>query len=224
MRTHLRRLADPILIQATLAAAISFAHIHDIAEAAGQGGWKAWAYPVSVDLLMVMAWKRLRTPGAPKRGAWVWFVASLAASLSANVATAGVLDMEHLPVQLRVIVAGWPALAFLGGALLLHSSTEADKEPTAPEWVREELARRAQEAAEEPAGESGTQVPAEPVKEPEKPVLVTYAEAAAALNVAPETVRGAANSKPPRLIKYEGPKVDLRQARTVLNNRRPVGV
>ncbi|MET8481847.1 DUF2637 domain-containing protein, partial [Streptomyces clavifer] len=29
------------------------AHLHDLAAAAGQDGWKAWAYPVSVDLLLV---------------------------------------------------------------------------------------------------------------------------------------------------------------------------
>jgi hypothetical protein len=77
----IRRL-DPILIQATIAAALSFAHLHDIADAAGQGGWKAWAYPVSVDLLMVMAWKRMRSPDvASKRAPWFWFLLSLSATL-----------------------------------------------------------------------------------------------------------------------------------------------
>lgn len=218
MSARLRRLADPILLQATLAAAISFAHIHDIAEAAGQGGWKAWAYPVSVDLLMIMAWKRLRTPGAPKRGAWVWFVASLAASLSANVATAGVLDMENLPVQLRVIVAGWPALAFLGGALLLHSSASADETHEVP-------AQEPQASAEEPPAAPLAPVPAKPENAPEEPLLKSYAEVADALDVAPETVRGwAAGGK---IRKYAGPtpstvRVDLRECHTV-NARRMAG-
>lgn len=115
---------DPILIQAVIAGALSFAHLHDIADAAGQDGWKAWAYPISVDLLLVAAWRRMRTlraNHAPARAAWTWFVIALVASLGANVATAGLLDMHHVPATLRVLVAGWPALAFLGGTLLAHT-------------------------------------------------------------------------------------------------------
>ncbi|MFF8359525.1 DUF2637 domain-containing protein [Streptomyces chartreusis] len=113
---------DAVLIQAVIAGALSFAHLHDLAQAAGQTGWKAWAYPVSVDLLLVAAWRRLRSDG-PSRLAWCWFLVALVASLGANVATAGFLDMEHPPALLRLGVAGWPALAFLGGTLLAHSPT-----------------------------------------------------------------------------------------------------
>ncbi|MEV5372286.1 DUF2637 domain-containing protein [Streptomyces albogriseolus] len=119
---------DAVLIQAVIAGALSFAHLHDLAEAAGQSGWKAWAYPVSVDLLLVAAWRRLR--GARRdHSAWTWFVIALVASLGANVATAGLLDLDHVPPWLRILVAGWPALAFLGGTLLVHQPTEP--EPTA---------------------------------------------------------------------------------------------
>ncbi|RSN91145.1 SpdA protein [Streptomyces sp. WAC 05379] len=113
---------DAVLVQAVIAGALSFAHLHDLAAAAGQTGWKAWAYPVSVDLLLVAAWRRLRSDG-PSRLAWCWFLVALVASLGANVATAGFLDMEHPPALLRLGVAGWPALAFLGGTLLAHSPT-----------------------------------------------------------------------------------------------------
>ncbi|MDT9693334.1 DUF2637 domain-containing protein [Streptomyces sp. P9(2023)] len=122
MRPTLR--PDAVLVQAVIAGALSFAHLHDLAEAAGQTGWKAWAYPVSVDLLLVAAWRRLRTlraAGAPARSAWSWFAVALAASLGANVATAGLLDLGHVPDWLRILVAGWPALAFLGGTLLVHT-------------------------------------------------------------------------------------------------------
>ncbi|WP_019066558.1 DUF2637 domain-containing protein [Streptomyces hokutonensis] len=111
---------DAVLIQAVIAGALSFAHLHDLAEAAHQSGWKAWAYPVSVDLLMVAAWRRLRT-ARRDRAAWTWFVIALTASLGANVATAGLLDLHHVPAWLRILVAGWPALAFLGGTLLAHA-------------------------------------------------------------------------------------------------------
>ncbi|MFJ7082998.1 DUF2637 domain-containing protein [Streptomyces griseus] len=119
---------DAVLVQAVIAGALSFAHLHDLAEAAGQDGWKAWAYPVSVDLLLVAAWRRMRAT-ADNRAAWAWFVIALAASLGANVATAGLLDLGDVPAWLRILVAGWPALAFLGGTLLVHAPTAAPADP-----------------------------------------------------------------------------------------------
>ncbi|WP_405552807.1 DUF2637 domain-containing protein [Streptomyces sp. NBC_01171] len=133
MRAHLVRV-DAVLVQAVIAAALSFAHLHDLAVAAGQDGWKAWAYPVSVDLLLVAAWRRLRS-GGPKAAGWCWFLVALTASLGANVATAGLLDLGAVPAWLRILVAGWPAVAFLGGTLLAHTRHETAEEsaPAAPE-------------------------------------------------------------------------------------------
>ncbi|MBA5221513.1 DUF2637 domain-containing protein [Streptomyces griseoaurantiacus] len=115
---------DAVLVQALIASALSFAHLHDLAAAAGQDGWKAWAYPISVDLLLVAAWRQLRSGGSKAAG-WCWFLVALIASLGANVATAGLLDLDAVPAWLRILVAGWPAVAFLGGTLLAHGSTEA---------------------------------------------------------------------------------------------------
>jgi hypothetical protein len=124
---------DAVLVQAVIAGALSFAHLHDLAAAAGQDGWKAWAYPVSVDLLLVAAWRRLRTDG-PSRLAWCWFLIALVASLGANVATAGLLDLGDVPAWLRILVAAWPALAFMGGTLLAHSPAGHSPDPDpAPE-------------------------------------------------------------------------------------------
>ncbi|MEU3410379.1 DUF2637 domain-containing protein [Streptomyces sp. NPDC006658] len=119
---------DAVLVQAVIAGALSFAHLHDLAAAAGQAGWKAWAYPISVDLLLVAAWRRLRS-GGTRAAAWCWFVVALTASLGANVATAGLLDLGDVPAWLRILVAGWPAVAFLGGTLLVHGSNEPGEEP-----------------------------------------------------------------------------------------------
>uniref|UniRef100_A0AAU1I2H9 DUF2637 domain-containing protein n=1 Tax=Streptomyces sp. NBC_00180 TaxID=2903632 RepID=A0AAU1I2H9_9ACTN len=128
---------DAVLVQAVIAGALSFAHLHDLAEAAGQTGWKAWAYPVSVDLLLVAVWRRLRTERS--RLAWCWFLVALVASLGANIATAGLLDLENVPAWLRILVAGWPALAFLGGTLLAHQPADPAPaqapEPSAPPVV-----------------------------------------------------------------------------------------
>jgi hypothetical protein len=116
---------DAVLVQAVIAGALSFAHLHDLAAAAGQAGWKAWAYPISVDLLLVAAWHRIRTlkgTGDPSGSAWCWFCIALAASLGANVATAGLLNLHDVPAWLRILVAGWPAAAFFGGTLLAHTA------------------------------------------------------------------------------------------------------
>ncbi|MFI7657191.1 DUF2637 domain-containing protein [Streptomyces albidoflavus] len=159
MRAQLARI-DAVLVQAVIAAALSFAHLHDVASAAGQDGWKAWAYPVSVDLLLVAAWRRLRT-GDAKAAGWCWFVIALVASLGANVATAGLLDLAHVPAWLRILVAGWPAVAFLGGTLLAHSAPvpheeteDAADQEDAPEAVPEPPAQPTSEPTPTPSAVS----------------------------------------------------------------------
>lgn len=240
MRT-LRRL-DPILIQAAIAAALSFAHLHDIAEAAGQGGWKAWAYPVSVDLLMVMAWRRLRTKGAPKAGPWFWWGLSLVASLGANVATAGVLDLAHPPTWLRVLVAGWPAVAFLGGSLLAHTrnvveepgnvdnaageSSSTSTSNAEPDGSREDAPERPQESISGPPTLPVDEEAQDAPREAYTPVLVSYREAAEALDVNEATVRGWANNG--TVTKFDGTtpntrRVDLLECERFRNGRVAAG-
>jgi hypothetical protein len=154
---------DAVLVQAVIAGALSFAHLHDLAAAAGQAGWKAWAYPVSVDLLLVAAWRRLRSDG-PSRLAWCWFVIALFASLGANIATAGFLDLANPPALLRFGIAGWPALAFLGGTLLAHSG---HREPVLPA-----------PAASDPAPRTAPDRQPEPISAPEpEPASVEQAPA-----------------------------------------------
>ncbi|MFF5763044.1 DUF2637 domain-containing protein [Streptomyces tanashiensis] len=188
------RRPDAVLVQAVIAGALSFAHLHDLAAAAGQSGWKAWAYPISVDLLLVAAWHRLRTSraaGEPARSAWTWFMVALAASLGANVATAGLLDLGHVPAWLRILVAGWPALAFLGGTLLVHSPghpavtkpVEPDTDtgqPSAVEAVieRDDVVEPEPEIAVAPALPSSEPEPApepEPIPMAVPPALVAHA-------------------------------------------------
>ncbi|MGW2352795.1 DUF2637 domain-containing protein [Actinacidiphila glaucinigra] len=162
---------DAVLVQAVIAGALSFAHLHDLAAAAGQSGWKAWAYPISVDLLLVAAWRRLRilrTDGAPVRAAWLWFAVALAASLGANIATAGLLDLDHVPDWLSILVAGWPALAFLGGTLLVHSPSPAPERQEAPALDVTEAAdiERAPEPAPVPDAVEAAEFPALPASQP----------------------------------------------------------
>ncbi|MFF0625043.1 DUF2637 domain-containing protein [Streptomyces sp. NPDC004296] len=166
---------DAVLVQAVIAGALSFAHLHDLAAAAGQDGWKAWAYPISVDLLLVAAWRRLRNDG-PSRLAWCWFVIALVASLGANVATAGFLDLRHPPAWLRFGIAGWPALAFLGGTLLAHTRSAAETaDPAPPVDVTPEAAPvpapvAAPEPPASPPEQEAADLPAaEPPAEPPRP-------------------------------------------------------
>ncbi|WP_210592206.1 DUF2637 domain-containing protein [Streptomyces sp. GESEQ-35] len=158
---------DAVLVQAVIAGALSFAHLHDLAAAAGQDGWKAWAYPVSVDLLLVAAWRRLRSDG-PSRLAWCWFLIALVASLGANIATAGFLDLANPPAPLRLGVAGWPALAFLGGTLLAHSAGHRTADPPAPAPVAEPDASADTKPAPEPESvpASAEETPALPAAAP----------------------------------------------------------
>ncbi|MFG2642370.1 DUF2637 domain-containing protein [Streptomyces sp. NPDC048370] len=149
---------DAVLIQAVIAGALSFSHLHDLAQAAGQDGWKAWAYPVSVDLLLVAAWRRMRADGG-SRDAWLWFAIALVASLGANVATAGMLDMNDVPPWLRILVAGWPALAFLGGTLLAHAHTHAPEPAHEHEPVKAPAADLTVERPPEPAPELPPAIP-----------------------------------------------------------------
>ncbi|GHC76130.1 DUF2637 domain-containing protein [Streptomyces violaceochromogenes] len=164
MRAHLARV-DAVLVQAVIAAALSFAHLHDVASAAGQDGWKAWAYPISVDLLLVAAWRRLRS-GEAKAAGWCWFLIALAASLGANVATAGLLDLDHVPAWLRILVAGWPAVAFLGGTLLVHSPPTAHDEATDAADQQDPDDIEDQKNAPDPAPDPPTPPAAEPAPAP----------------------------------------------------------
>ncbi|MEV7245435.1 DUF2637 domain-containing protein [Streptomyces sp. NPDC093248] len=162
-RSSLR--VDAVLVQALIAGALSFAHLHDLAAAAGQDGWKAWAYPISVDLLLVAAWRRLRTDG-PSRLAWCWFLTALVASLGANVATAGLLDLGDVPAWLRILVAAWPALAFMGGTLLAHSPAGHSPDPDPASEVEPEPAAAEPDPEPVPVG-AVDDAPALPAADPD---------------------------------------------------------
>ncbi|MGW2827659.1 DUF2637 domain-containing protein [Streptomyces sp. NPDC001286] len=177
---------DAVLVQAVIAGALSFAHLHDLAAAAGQDGWKAWAYPVSVDLLLVAAWRRLRSEG-PSRLAWCWFLIALVASLGANIATAGFLDLNQPPALLRLGIAGWPALAFLGGTLLAHSAehrlSDAPESAPVPESENSDDREPASEPEPVPAPAPVEELLALPLADPTPAVpavLVDHARKVAA--------------------------------------------
>ncbi|EMF26408.1 SpdA-like protein [Streptomyces gancidicus BKS 13-15] len=193
MRAHLARV-DAVIVQAVIAGALSFSHLHDVAAAAGQDGWKAWAYPVSVDLLLVAAWRRMRQSqraGQAAGGPRLWFLVALAASLGANVATAGLLDLDDVPAWLRVTVAGWPAVAFFGGTLLAH----------APHTPEEPAASPVTDAATAPDGSSsGAEGPDHKIRYPADPEPAPEPSAAPATASAPAPAPAPAVALPPALV------------------------
>jgi len=97
-----------VLLVATVAAVVSYEHMREVAERAGEG-WRAWLLPLSVDGLVVAASMALltrRRAGLPGgRLAWCALLGGVGASLAANVAAAE-------PTATARVVAAWPALAF----------------------------------------------------------------------------------------------------------------
>ena len=97
-----------VLLVATVAAVVSYEHMREVAERAGEG-WRAWLLPLSVDGLVIassMALLTRRRAGRPGgRLAWCALLGGVGASLAANVAAAE-------PTATARVVAAWPALAF----------------------------------------------------------------------------------------------------------------
>ncbi|MFP8884428.1 DUF2637 domain-containing protein [Streptomyces mangrovi] len=209
---------DAVLVQAVIAGALSFAHLHDLAAAAGQDGWKAWAYPISVDLLLVAAWHRIRTLQAadlPAGSAWCWFVIALAASLGANVATAGLLDLTDVPAWLRILVAGWPALAFFGGTLLAHTTPDTDTAPDAePEPSADTPDPAATVVEREPQPEPVAQPDPEPTPELPAPPPASASAPAADPAPAPAPAAAPAVTVPAALVEHARKVADAHRART----------
>src|SRR5262245_45044777 len=78
---------------ATVARAISFSHMTDLATAHDQRGWKALAFPVSVDGLEIVESLYLVAQRRAGRATgwipWIALVVGTLASLAANVAVGG---------------------------------------------------------------------------------------------------------------------------------------
>lgn len=110
-----------VALLALVAGAISFDHMRELAQLHGQLGWRAYAFPLSVDGLEVVASLYLvaqRRVGHPT--GWVpWTSLSVAtlASLAANVAVGG----DDL---IGKALAGWPALSMLAAVKLFFGMFE----------------------------------------------------------------------------------------------------
>lgn len=111
-----------------IAAAASFTHIRQLAEANGQHGWVAWAIAVSLELVVAMAALEIlrdsRT-GHPSRAPWLVLLAGAGLVLATNLATAPATPWGWM-------LAGWPATASMAATKLFvrrlgHAAEDYDR-------------------------------------------------------------------------------------------------
>lgn len=127
------KIADSTVLQAVIAGALSFTHIRDVAQLAGQDGWKSWAYPLSVDLITVAAYRKIKNnqdDGQPNGVPWTCFITGLIFSLGANIVDAianAPVGAKNPQLILDIIVGMWPAAAFFGCTLLRHSDQPTEQ-------------------------------------------------------------------------------------------------
>jgi hypothetical protein len=118
-----------VLLLAGVAGAISYSHMAELARAHGEVGWRAHAFPVSVDGIEIVAsLVLLAHRRADTRAGWLpWaaLAAGTAASVAANVAV-GASD----PVGR--VVAGWPAVALLVAIKLLAGLLDGPRDRRGP--------------------------------------------------------------------------------------------
>ncbi|MGH3713433.1 MAG: DUF2637 domain-containing protein [Micromonosporaceae bacterium] len=111
-----------VIALAAIAGAISYSHMQLLAAQHGETGWRAHAFPLSVDGIEIVAsLVLLADRRAGRRSGWLpWtaLAAGTAASVAANVAVGG-SDL------LGRVVAGWPAFALLVAIKLLSGLLEA---------------------------------------------------------------------------------------------------
>lgn len=118
---------------ATVAAVVSFDHIRDLAILGGQDGtyWYSPAslYPLTVDLLMIVASFKLRETGVTRLTRLISRISmwiGLAASLAGNAGTAILLSPNGSVNWLSTILAGWPVIPlFLATEMLTHTHKDA---------------------------------------------------------------------------------------------------
>ncbi|WP_239124643.1 DUF2637 domain-containing protein [Actinoplanes utahensis] len=106
------------------AAAASFTHVHDVAEAHGQPGWLAWADAVVLELMSVAGGLELRR--RKRLGARLWFPAVVL--VVAVVLSLGAQVVEAEPSVIGWIAAALPAVGFL--AMVKIALGRAGPEPT----------------------------------------------------------------------------------------------
>lgn len=192
-----------VALVALVAAAVSYAHMRDLAEQAGEQ-WRAWLVPLAVDGLLVAAAMSMlvsrRRGDTPSALAWFSLVLGIAASLAANVAAAA-------PTVSGRLVAAWPPVALaLAFELLMQQTLHPARRA-----ARTEPDTRADAPAER-ATDSAPPTPSDPA-----PV-----EGAQARPQAPRRARSADGTRAPKARGARGAGVQER-ARTLFDRAQAEG-
>jgi Protein of unknown function (DUF2637) len=138
------------------AAAASFTHVHNVAQAHGQPGWLAWADAVVLELMSIatgLEIRRRHRTAQPAGFVVGVLIAAVTLSLSAQV------------VEAEASVIGWlaaalPALGFLACVKLVLTRTAA---PTPPLESAEPIARQPVQTFRPPTAPAHTPTQASPV-------------------------------------------------------------
>ena len=113
---HRHRLAQStVAVLGLIAAAISYDHIRHLADTHAETGWAAYALPLTIDGIEIIATLALlthRQHQASRRLAWAMLTAGTLASIAANIAAAP-------PDPIARAIAAWPAAAFAAAIKLL---------------------------------------------------------------------------------------------------------
>ncbi|MFE6055374.1 DUF2637 domain-containing protein [Kitasatospora sp. NPDC056446] len=147
--------------------AVSFKHVVQTADRAGQTGWVAYAIAVSVELMALGAVSELRRRkrhGHPARWPRAVLVLGVSMSLAANLAVAQ-------PTPWGYVMAAWPAVAFLAAAGIIESRSSARPAPKAiPLATCGPPADPAEETGADQGPEAAAQQPGPaPADEPQQP-------------------------------------------------------
>ena len=104
------------------AAAASFTHVHDVAQAHGQPGWLAWADAVVLELMSVAGGLELRR--RKRLGAHLWFPAMVL--IVAVVLSLGAQVVEAEPSVIGWLAAALPAVGFLAMVKIALGRSEVE--------------------------------------------------------------------------------------------------
>lgn len=124
------------LVVALGAIALTAHGLFDVAAHSGVWVWLAWIYPVITDGLALVAYLAAARLRYTRACVYAWTVVLLAAGLS------GIAQAVHLaggvgqvPVALRAVIGGWPAVAFAMSfhlLFLIHRATYGNPTPPKP--------------------------------------------------------------------------------------------
>ena len=108
---------------AATAAVISYGHVHHVAQTVGESRLTAWLLPLSIDGAVIAATAVILASSRTKRSApataWIMLTLGLAASLTANIASAE-------PTWTARAVAAWPPIALALGIEVLATMARRD--------------------------------------------------------------------------------------------------